>query len=89
VAYIKCRCKECRFYRCDWCPEAFDSILDAYERHYPTECLAKYATAAYGGGAADEEVYFNTSQCLIIQAMREREQVLKTLWPQFADQFFM
>jgi len=83
VAYLECRCQECRFVPRDYCPESWDTVLAAFETHYPQKALDRYGYVVEEGDTerdyADEQRFYEESQCLVVQAIRERNKAIDRL----------
>jgi hypothetical protein len=71
IAYLECHCHHCRFISRGFCPEAAFRILNAYHTNYQAEFFVEYG---------NEFAFFVRSPCLIMQAMRERRDVMTTLY---------
>lgn len=72
IAYLECHCHHCRFLNRGFCPEVHLRILLEYKYNYPIEYLEKYGS---------DLAFFYHSPCLIMEAMRERQRVMATLFP--------
>jgi hypothetical protein len=73
IAYLECRCHECRFIPRTWCPESFETILTAYEENYPEEAVRLYGYAdSDGRDGVDEQRFIDQSPCLMMDLFRRR-----------------
>ncbi len=71
IAYLECRCHHCRFINRGFCPEGFARIIIAYTTEYRDEFLMEYGNPA---------AFYTESPCLIMQAIRERDDVMSSLF---------
>jgi hypothetical protein len=71
VAYMECRCQECRYLLRDRLPDTWESVLNTFEAVYPDVFATKYH--------GDDDYFFETSECCVVEAFRDSLAILGKL----------